>query len=93
MDDKEKVQLTVVGAIAAMIVVKGVVDIRRIRRLGKLNRKSIKAYEAEMLECIEQFKARMQKMADDPDITAAQFLVAYNEEMKFLRIVQNQILD
>lgn len=92
MNDKEKAQLAV-GAIAAVIVVKGIVDIRRITRLGRLDRKRIKAYKAEVHDCIENFQTKMKKIIDDPDATSEQFWSAYHEEMRFLDIVQNQILD
>jgi len=89
MRPEDKPTAAIIG-IGAFVSLMSGLSYLHVTRDERKKRASIKAWERENVACIHGARDRLLALADDPNVTAAEFLAAIKEEQAFLKIIQSQ---
>lgn len=90
MNDQDRATLAVVAAGLIVAVGVGIHAAMPTVRVERRKRAQIKAWEQENRACVKNAQTRLVTMLEDPKYNFADFWKAWDEENKFLDIMQNR---
>lgn len=90
MKKKNAEALGAVVGIGAIIVVSGVIDTVKTVRIERAKRKKIKQWETNALNAIRSSSERLRRVAEDPNTTLKDLVVAWREEEAFCKLIREQ---
>lgn len=90
MKTEESKALGAVAGIGAIVVIAGVISHTKVVRAERKKRKQIEEWETTAKSAIAASRARLERMINDPNTTAADLLQAWLEENEFMKLIRDQ---